>query len=43
AVCDMVDRTSTDIAPWHLIAADDKNYARIAILKTICERIEAAL
>ncbi|MDE2599701.1 MAG: polyphosphate:AMP phosphotransferase [Rhodocyclaceae bacterium] len=43
AVCDMVDRTSTDIAPWHLIAADDKNHARIAILKTVCECLESAL
>lgn len=43
AVCDMVEKTSTGIAPWHLIAADDKKYARIAILKTLCERIEAAL
>ena len=43
AVCDMVEKTSTGIAPWHLIAADDKKYARIAILKTLCERLEAAL
>jgi polyphosphate kinase 2 (PPK2 family) len=43
AVCDMIDRTSTNIAPWHLIAADDKKYARIAILKTLCQRIEEAL
>jgi polyphosphate:AMP phosphotransferase len=43
AVCDMVDRTSTNIAPWHLIAADDKRHARITILKTLCERIESAL
>ena len=43
AVCDMVDRTSTEIAPWHLIGADDKKHARVAILRTLCERIEAAL
>lgn len=43
AVCDMIARTSTDIAPWRLIAADDKKHARIAILKTLCERIEEAL
>ena len=43
AVCDMIARTSTDIAPWHLIAADDKQHARIAILKTLCQRIEEAL
>jgi polyphosphate kinase 2 (PPK2 family) len=43
AVCDMVDRTSTEIAPWTLVPANDKNHARIQILKTLCERIEAGL
>ena len=43
AVCDMVDRTSTEIAPWTLVEANDKLYARIKVLKTVCERIEEAL
>ena len=43
AVCDMVDRTSTEIAPWTLIEANDKNFSRIKILKTLCERIEDAM
>lgn len=43
AVCDMVDRTSTQTAPWTLVEANDKNYARIKILKTLCARIETAL
>ena len=43
AVCDMVDRTSTEIAPWTLVEANDKNYVRIKILKTLCARIEAAI
>jgi polyphosphate:AMP phosphotransferase len=43
AVCDMVDRTSTHIAPWTLVEANDKNFARIKILKTLCQRIEAAM
>ena len=42
AVCDMVDRTSTEIAPWTLVEADDKHHARIKVLTTICERLEAA-
>jgi polyphosphate:AMP phosphotransferase len=42
AVCDMVDRTSTDVAPWHLVAANDKRWARVRVLETICEAIEAA-
>ena len=43
AVCDMVDRTSTEIAPWTLVEANDKYFARIKVLKTLCDRIEAAL
>lgn len=43
AVCDMIDRTSTEIAPWTLVEANDKNYARIKVLATLCERIERAL
>jgi polyphosphate:AMP phosphotransferase len=43
AVCDMVDRTSTVIAPWTLVEANNKYYARIKVLKTLCEAIEAAL
>ena len=43
AVCDMVDRTSTEIAPWTLVEAEDKRYARIKILKTIARRMESAL
>jgi len=43
AVCDMVDRTSTEIAAWTLVEANDKNFARIKILKTLCQQIEAAM
>jgi polyphosphate kinase 2 (PPK2 family) len=43
AVCDMIDRTSSEIAPWVLVEAEDKQYARIKVIKTLCEHIEAAL
>ena len=43
AVCDMVDRTSTMLAPWTLVEANDKNFARLKVLKTLCEQIEAKL
>jgi len=39
AIEEMVARTSTEVAPWHVIPADDKKYARIEAL----ERITAAL
>jgi polyphosphate:AMP phosphotransferase len=43
AVNDMVERTSTRQAPWTLIAANDKRHARVEVLRTLCERLEAAL
>ncbi len=43
AVCEMIDRTSTENAPWTLVPAEDKLYARITALRTVCERLEAAL
>ncbi|NIC43082.1 polyphosphate:AMP phosphotransferase [Aquabacterium sp. A08] len=43
AVGDMIDRTSTQVAPWHVVASDDKLWARIEVLRTLCERLEAAL
>jgi len=39
AICDMVERTSTDLAPWNLISANDKLHARVEVL----ERLVAAL
>ncbi|HEX8796453.1 MAG TPA: polyphosphate:AMP phosphotransferase [Polyangiaceae bacterium] len=43
AVCDMVDRTSTSPAPWHLVEANDKKWARVKIVQTISDAIEPAL
>jgi polyphosphate:AMP phosphotransferase len=43
AVCDMVDRTSTDVARWHLVEANDKKWARVKVLDKICDAIEGAL
>jgi polyphosphate kinase 2 (PPK2 family) len=41
AVNDMVERTSTERAPWNVIASDDKLFARIEALKTLVKRIKA--
>lgn len=43
AVCDMVERTSNTRAPWTLVEANNKYYARIKILQTLCKRIESQL
>ena len=38
AVNDMVARTSTKIAPWTLVEGNDKNFARIKVLRTLADR-----
>ncbi|MEQ7919637.1 polyphosphate:AMP phosphotransferase [Xanthomonas sp. WHRI 1810A] len=43
AVGDMVDRTSTEIAPWTLVEANDKRWARVKVLRTINDALQAAL
>lgn len=43
AVNEMVKRTSTEFAPWTVIEGNDKKYARIKALKTICKRLEERL
>jgi polyphosphate:AMP phosphotransferase len=42
AVNDMIARTSTEIAPWTLVEANDKRHARIKVLETICGALESA-
>jgi polyphosphate kinase 2 (PPK2 family) len=43
AVEEMLERTDTEVAPWHVIAADDKRWARVAVVRTVSEAIEAGL
>ena len=43
AVNDMVDAHQHRAAPWTLVAGNDKRYARIQILETVCRRLERAL
>ena len=43
AADDMIERTSTEVAPWTLVEANDKYHARIKVLATLCDRIESAL
>lgn len=43
AVNEMVARTSTEFAPWTLVAGNDKRFARLQVLKTLCERLESIL
>ncbi len=43
AVNDMLKYTSTDFAPWHILASQDKKYGRIQALEAIIEAIEKRL
>jgi polyphosphate kinase 2 (PPK2 family) len=43
AAHDMVQYTSTQYAPWDLIEGNDKKFARIKIVKTLCEKLESTL
>jgi polyphosphate:AMP phosphotransferase len=43
AVNDMVERTSTRVAPWTLVEGNDKYFARLKVLKTACSSISRAL
>lgn len=43
AVDEMLFRTSTRKAPWTVVAANSKEYARLAVLRTVAEAMEKAL
>jgi polyphosphate:AMP phosphotransferase len=43
AVDQMVLRTSSDAAPWHVVPANDKLWARIEVLETVTGCLERAL
>jgi len=42
AIGDMITRTSTDVAPWQVVASNDKMFSRIEVLTTLCKRLEQA-
>ena len=43
AACEMIERTSTDRAPWTLVEGEDKRWGRIKILRSIVERLKDEL
>jgi polyphosphate:AMP phosphotransferase len=40
---DLIEHTSTNAAPWVMVEGNDKPYARIKVISTLCDRLEAAL
>jgi len=43
AVNDLVEHTSTNAAPWAIVEGNDKSYARVKVITTLCNRLEDAL
>jgi polyphosphate kinase 2 (PPK2 family) len=43
AAREMLARTDTPYAPWSVIPANDKRYARLLVLRRLCERVESVL
>ena len=43
AVDEMIQKTSTVFAPWHILESNDKHYARIKALKIVIEELEKRL
>jgi polyphosphate kinase 2 (PPK2 family) len=43
AIEEMVDRTGTEWAPWTLVEADSKRFARVKVLETVIAAAEAGL
>ncbi len=42
AAHDMIERTSTELAPWTLVEANDKHFARVKVLRTLVTALERA-
>jgi AMP-polyphosphate phosphotransferase len=43
AACEMIEKTGTESAPWVLVEANHKDWARVKVLRTVVERARAAL
>jgi polyphosphate:AMP phosphotransferase len=40
AANEMIERTSTEYAPWTLVSSEDKRHGRIKVLQTLCDRLQ---
>ena len=43
AACEMIEKTSSDVAPWILVEANDKRFARLKVLHSIVEALDREL
>jgi polyphosphate:AMP phosphotransferase len=43
AACDMIEKTSTEAAPWVLVEAENKEWGRIKVMRAAIERLAEAV
>ncbi|MCQ2552532.1 MAG: phosphate--AMP phosphotransferase, partial [Clostridia bacterium] len=43
AIDEMIEKTSTKAAPWHIVESVDKQYARIKVMQITADAMEEAL
>jgi len=43
AACDMIERTSTSVAPWTLVEGNDKHMARVRVVEAVRDRLRKEL
>ncbi|MBI3299944.1 MAG: polyphosphate:AMP phosphotransferase [Elusimicrobia bacterium] len=43
AACEMIEKTGTEDAPWVLVAADDKRWARVKVAEAVAEALTEEL
>jgi polyphosphate kinase 2 (PPK2 family) len=43
AACEMIEKTGTESAPWVLVEANNKEWARVKVIETVIRRERAAL
>jgi AMP-polyphosphate phosphotransferase len=39
----MLVHTDREFAPWHLVEAENKKYARVKVVETVIDRIERGM
>ena len=43
AIEEMLERTGTDWAPWHVVEGDQKRFARVKVVETVNQALEAGM
>jgi AMP-polyphosphate phosphotransferase len=43
AIEEMLERTDHEAAPWDVVEAESKKYARVKVVETVIERVEAGM